>query len=157
MIGLISRRSLRVAAAIIVGVGWLVVADAADAQKAGGWTAPPNASRRINPLATRTDAAAGGRKLFEQRCATCHGHDGQGTSKGPDLTANRVQTQPDGSLFWKITQGNTREGMPTFSFLPELQRWQLVLHLRVMSAASSGVARSRGIEGRHHDRAASFR
>ena len=145
MIAAILRGSLRAAAVIIVGVGLLVATDAADAQRAGGWTAPSDASRRTNPLATRPDAAAGGRKLFEQRCATCHGHDGQGTSKGPDLTANRVQTQPDGALFWKITQGNTRQGMPTFSFLPEPQRWQLVLHLRVLSAASSGVARSQRI------------
>ena len=143
MIRATSRWSLRVAAVIGVGVGLLVASEAAIAQKAGGWTAPPDAGRRTNPLANRPDAVAGGRKLFEQRCATCHGHDGQGTRKGPDLTANRVQTQPDGALFWKITQGNTREGMPTFSFLPEPQRWQLVLHLRVMSATSSAVARSR--------------
>ena len=41
-----------------------------------------------------------------------------------------VQVQTDGALFWKISSGNTRAGMPTFSFLPEPQRWQLVLYLR---------------------------
>jgi hypothetical protein len=41
-----------------------------------------------------------------------------------------VQSQRDGALFWKISTGNTREGMPAFSFLPEPQRWQLVLHVR---------------------------
>lgn len=94
------------------------------------WIAPPDASQRTNPLANRTDAAAGGAKLFEQRCASCHGHAAHGTEKGPDLAATEVQAQSDGALFWKITQGHTRGGMPTFSFLPELQRWQLVLHLR---------------------------
>lgn len=142
MIGAIARPSLRVAAVIIVGVGLLAVRDAASAQKAGGWTAPADASRRTNPYATRSDAAAGGRKLFEQRCAACHGRDGQGTDKGPDLTATRAQSQPDGALFWKITQGNTREGMPTFSFLPEPQRWQLVLHLRALRETKSSAPQS---------------
>jgi hypothetical protein len=35
-------------------------------------------------------------------------------------------------LFWKITNGNTDRGMPSFSKLPELQRWQLVLYLRTL-------------------------
>jgi hypothetical protein len=44
--------------------------------------------------------------------------------------SGRVQEQNDGALFWKITSGNTRTGMPTFSFLSELQRWQVVTYLR---------------------------
>jgi hypothetical protein len=43
-----------------------------------------------------------------------------------------VQAQSDGALFWKISSGNTHSGMPAFSFLPEPQRWQLVLRLRHM-------------------------
>lgn len=100
------------------------------------WTAPARAARRTNPLAGRLDAAPGGRKLFHERCATCHGDDARGSKKGPDLTAADVQAQSDGALFWKITQGNTRGGMPSFSFLPEPQRWQLVLHVRAHWASS---------------------
>jgi hypothetical protein len=44
-----------------------------------------------------------------------------------------VQVQTDGALFWKISTGNTRKGMPAFSFLPEAQRWQLVLRLRTLA------------------------
>jgi mono/diheme cytochrome c family protein len=99
------------------------------------WLAPPEEASKLNPLAARTDAVAGGRKLFHQRCSTCHGEDGHGTTKAPDLTQPAVQEQSDGALFWKISGGNTRQGMPAFSFLPELQRWQLVL--RVRAAASS--------------------
>lgn len=100
------------------------------------WAAPANAASRPNPLASRPDAEAGGRKVFLQRCATCHGGDGRGTSKGPDLTHADVQSQSDGALFWKIGGGNTRAGMPTFSFLPEAQRWQLVLRLRTLASAA---------------------
>ena len=94
------------------------------------WIAPADAASKANPLAGRSAAEAGGRKLFQQRCASCHGEDGRGTSRGPDLTQPAVQSQPDGALFWKITSGNSREGMPAFSFLPAPQRWQLVLRLR---------------------------
>jgi mono/diheme cytochrome c family protein len=99
------------------------------------WLAPLEEASKLNPLAARTDAVAGGRKLFHQRCSTCHGEDGHGTTKAPDLTQPAVQEQSDGALFWKISGGNSRQGMPAFSFLPELQRWQLVL--RVRAAASS--------------------
>ena len=94
------------------------------------WTAPSSAAATINPLADRADTVAGGKKLFRQRCATCHGEDGHGSPKAPDLTESAVQAQTDGALFWKISSGNTRHGMPSFSFLPALQRWQLVQSVR---------------------------
>jgi mono/diheme cytochrome c family protein len=99
------------------------------------WVAPSDDALKANPLASRTDALAGGRKLFHQRCSTCHGEAARGTTKAPDLTQPDVQAQSDGALFWKISGGNSHQGMPAFSFLPEPQRWQLVLHVR--AAASS--------------------
>ena len=94
------------------------------------WTAPTAADARKNPLADTSELEAGGNKVFHQRCSTCHSDDARGTTRGPDLTGADVQAQSDGALFWKITSGNTRAGMPTFSFLPEAQRWQLVMHVR---------------------------
>jgi mono/diheme cytochrome c family protein len=94
------------------------------------WIAPADAATRINPLADRPALAAGGRKIFNQRCAECHREDHRGSDRAPDLTAPDVQAQSDGALFWKISSGNTRSGMPSFSSLPEQQRWQLVLALR---------------------------
>jgi mono/diheme cytochrome c family protein len=132
--------SARAVAGVTIVMTWTVVAivtscrpEAAIMQvreRDASWSAPPAARLRANPLQHRQEAAAGGGKLFEQRCATCHGEDGHGTSKAPDLTQPDVQAQSDGTLFWKISSGNTHAGMPAFSFLPELQRWQLVLHLR---------------------------
>jgi mono/diheme cytochrome c family protein len=97
------------------------------------WTSPAGDASRQNPLASRTEVIAGGAKVFQQRCASCHSEDGRGTTKAPDLIQPDVQAQTDGVLFWKITTGNTHQGMPTFSFLPEPQRWQLVLHLRALA------------------------
>jgi mono/diheme cytochrome c family protein len=98
------------------------------------WTAPPEYASTANPLASRPEAAAGGAKIFAQRCATCHGRDGRGTRKAPSLADPSVHEEGDGALFWKISSGNARSGMPAFSFLPELQRWQLVLHIGSLAA-----------------------
>lgn len=98
------------------------------------WRAPAQAVSRPNPLATRPAAAAGGRKLFLRNCVECHGRDGRGMEKkhSADLQLPVVQQQDDGTLFWKITNGNADRGMPSFSKLPELQRWQIVLYVRTL-------------------------
>jgi mono/diheme cytochrome c family protein len=100
-------------------------------QQDPNWRAPEEAMQRKNPLADKPELAAGGRKLFLRNCAECHGKTGEG------LKLPVVQLQSDGILFWKITNGNPDRGMPSFSRLPELQRWQLVLHLRTLRAAES--------------------
>ncbi|HZR22734.1 MAG TPA: c-type cytochrome [Vicinamibacterales bacterium] len=92
-------------------------------------------AERVNPLASRPDALPGGAKLFKQKCAMCHGEDGRGTSKAPDLSRDELQALSDGELFQKITGGNVRRDMPSFSNIPELQRWQLVLKLRSLVKA----------------------
>jgi mono/diheme cytochrome c family protein len=103
-------------------------------QQDPGWRAPADAVSRPNPLARKPEAAAGGEKLFKRNCVECHGADGSGVPKknAANLLLPEVQSQSDGTLFWKITNGNTDRGMPSFSRLPELQRWQLVLYLRTL-------------------------
>lgn len=107
-------------------------------QQDPGWRAPAEAAARRNPLASRPEAAAGGEKLFRRNCVECHGEDGSGLVKknAADLQLPFVQEQSDGVLFWKITNGNMDRGMPSFSRLPELQRWQLVLYLRKLKSAA---------------------
>lgn len=98
------------------------------------WRPPQEAAARHNPLSHKPEAAAGGQKLFRRNCTECHGEDGSGLTKkhAADLLLPAVQDQTDGTLFWKITNGNVDRGMPSFSKLPELQRWQLVLYLRTL-------------------------
>lgn len=98
------------------------------------WKAPADAESRVNPLVKKPAAAAGGKKIFLRECVECHGEDGSGVLKkhAADLQRPVVQEQKDGVLFWKITNGNADRGMPSFSKLPEMQRWQLVLHIRML-------------------------
>jgi mono/diheme cytochrome c family protein len=92
--------------------------------------APKKAAVRPNPLEKDPDAVAVGRKLFDLHCAECHGEDAQGTRKAPSLRADEVRQAMPGALFWILTNGVVRRGMPVWSKLPEPQRWQLVSYLK---------------------------
>jgi len=92
--------------------------------------APPKASARRNPLESDPDAVAAGAKLFELHCAECHGASADGGKKGPSLRAEQVQEATPGTLFWLITNGVVRRGMPVWSRLPEPQRWQVVSYIK---------------------------
>jgi mono/diheme cytochrome c family protein len=106
-------------------------------QQDPNWQAPVEAAKRPNPLAKKPQLAGGGRKLFLRNCVECHGEDGRGLERkhSADLHLPVVQSQSDGTLFWKITNGNQGRGMPSFSQIPDLQRWQIVLYLRTLSSA----------------------
>ncbi|GAC1684129.1 MAG: hypothetical protein PVS2B2_23210 [Candidatus Acidiferrum sp.] len=97
--------------------------------------APEKARARRNPLDTNSRALAGGRILFEDHCAECHGLTAQGSKKAPSLRAPQVQNATPGTLFWILTNGVVRRGMPVWSRLPEPQRWQLVRYLKSLGLA----------------------
>jgi mono/diheme cytochrome c family protein len=100
--------------------------------------APKKASARQNPLEHDPDAVAAGGKLFGIHCAECHGAMADGGRKGPSLRSQEVQETSPGTLFWILTNGVVRRGMPVWSKLPEPQRWQLVSYIK--SLASPAVS-----------------
>jgi mono/diheme cytochrome c family protein len=97
---------------------------------------PSKAAARRNPLEADPDAVKAGDKLFEQHCAECHGSMGGGGKKGPSLQAAEVQQTTPGTLFWLLTNGVVRRGMPVWSKLPEPQRWQLVSYIKSLTPAA---------------------
>jgi mono/diheme cytochrome c family protein len=92
--------------------------------------APERARAKRNPLESDPDAVAAGRNLFEQHCSECHGAAAEGGKKGPNLRAEEVQSSSPGTIFWVLTNGVVRRGMPVWSKLPEPQRWQLVTYVK---------------------------
>src|SRR5262249_44346010 len=82
-----------------------------------------------NPLADDPDAPVAGLKLFEQHCSNCHGTGGEGTRRAPPLASPQMQHSTPGEIFWILTNGLVRRGMPSWSRLPEPQRWQVVSFL----------------------------
>jgi mono/diheme cytochrome c family protein len=97
--------------------------------------APENARARRNPLEKDPEAVAAGRILFSQRCAECHGGTAEGGKKGPSLRAAEIQNAEPGAIFWILTNGVVRKGMPVWSKLPEPQRWQLVSYIKSLGMA----------------------
>jgi len=97
---------------------------------------PESARARPNPLAHDPDAVRAGAKLYERHCAECHGPAGENGRKGPGLRAPELQAASDGAVFWVITNGNVRGGMPVWSRLPEPQRWQLTTYVKSLPATA---------------------
>lgn len=98
--------------------------------------APKKAAARPNPLAADPEARAAGAKLFAQHCAECHGETAEGGKKGPSLRASEVQQATPGAIFWVLTNGVVRRGMPVWSKLPDAQRWQLVSYIKSLGTGS---------------------
>jgi mono/diheme cytochrome c family protein len=101
--------------------------------------APQKARDRSNPLEKDRDAVAAGAKLFDLHCAQCHGSTTDGGQRGPSLRAKEVQQATPGALFWLLTNGVVRRGMPVWSKLPEPQRWQIVSYIKSLSQPESPV------------------
>ena len=92
--------------------------------------APEKERARRNPFENDSVAISAGGKLFAQHCAECHGDMAEGGKKAPSLREKEVKDAPPGALFWLLTNGVVRRGMPVWSKLPEPQRWQIVSFLK---------------------------
>ena len=98
---------------------------------------PEKARVKRNPLEKDPDAIAAGQNLFEQHCSECHGNKGDGSKKAPSLRAEEVQNAAPGAIFWILTNGVVRRGMPVWSKMPEPQRWQLVSFVKSLGPPSA--------------------
>ena len=101
----------------------------------------PAADRaRVNPLPDQAAAASAGSHIFANNCAKCHGDHAQGKSSRPPLVSDRVAHATDGELAWILKNGNSWKGMPSWSVLPDTQRWQLVAFLRSINPMPASQA-----------------
>jgi mono/diheme cytochrome c family protein len=110
--------------------------------RAEGWSAPPEARARPNPVPASTAALAKGKALYQRHCLKCHGREGRGdgpaarygAEPASDLTVAELPLN-EGEVFWKISTGR-RSGpevlMPAFSkdIPQEEDRWKLVHFVR---------------------------
>jgi glucose/arabinose dehydrogenase len=96
--------------------------------------------RRINPY--RSDGWTEGKIPYGSYCAHCHGIGGTGQGNIPTLKNASVKSATDGEVFWFITTGAVNNGMPSWSNLPEKERWQIVNYVKKL--AGPGSARPSG-------------
>ena len=91
---------------------------------------PARVLQTKNPFEGRSDALAAGEKLYRRHCAECHGDDRTGKEKAPALPSERMQLVPPGAIYWVLQNGRMKNGMPSWSRLPEQRLWQIVTYLR---------------------------
>ncbi len=86
----------------------------------------------ISIHAQQPGASAPGTQIFTA-CASCHGADGRGGEKAPNIvTVPRVQQLADAQLAGIIHNGISGAGMPAFSYLKPQQIQDVVAYLRIL-------------------------
>ncbi len=121
-------------ASVLALVAGLAFAGGAVAQ--GPWVAPQSEKAKKNPLPADKKVVEQGEKVAKTNCVSCHGAKGKGDGaaavalnpKPADWTSSRVQSETDGELFWKISNG--RGPMPPWKHLPENDRWAVIRYIR---------------------------
>jgi len=122
----------------VAGILALVLCAAAGGAWPGG--VPDSYRRKVNPYAGRPDAIAAGGRLFREHCAQCHQPDGLGEGKKLSLRSNLVQHATDGEIFWVLRNGILAHGMPSWSFVPEPSRWQIIAYLKSLGPSDHAPA-----------------
>ena len=80
-----------------------------------------------------------GKKLFEAKCATCHGLDGLGGEHAPDIIRRpAVKALSDEVLLNLIHDGIPEEGMPSFPSISKEDGQAVVAYLRLLQGKSGG-------------------
>ena len=114
---------------------------AAPGQK-GGWNLPPEAPDTKNPLTVDAKILDAGKEIFNDKCQKCHGPKGLGD--GPDADPDhmeemnltnpkRADRNPDGIVFYKVSNGRSRPKMPAFKEeLSTEQIWAVVSYVQTL-------------------------
>lgn len=88
---------------------------------------------------SKQEAPQVGRQTFESTCAACHGLDGRGGERGPDIaTRAEIVRKSDEELAKILQVGIPQAGMPAFASLGSATLSATVKHLRLLQG--KGVA-----------------
>ena len=102
--------------------------------------APASAKGQKNPYAGQPAAVEAGKVVYARNCLACHGKSAQGTGNVPSLVDGKLKGVPEGVVFWFITKGDKDNGMPSWAFLPEQKRWQVVTYVEAMASGKATAA-----------------
>jgi cytochrome c oxidase cbb3-type subunit 3 len=104
------------AARIAPGLGLMLLCALSATQRVAsqGQKSPPSANGNERANKSNVD----GQQIFESRCAGCHGLDGRGGERAPDIaTSEKTQRRSDEELSRIIAGGVPGTGMPAFASL----------------------------------------
>lgn len=86
-------------------------------------------------------STAEGREIFESTCSGCHGLDGRGGERGPDIsTRPQVVQLRDQELMGILRTGQPAAGMPPFASLGTTRLQALLAYLRFLQGDGVAVA-----------------
>jgi len=125
--------------AVIVSVLPFVILEAADNPFHG---APASAKTTKNPLAGQQAAIDAGKTVYARNCLSCHGKTLKGTGNVPSLIDGKLKGVTEGEIFWFVTKGDKDNGMPSWAFMPEEKRWQVVSYLEAVLSGKATAAGS---------------
>jgi cytochrome c oxidase cbb3-type subunit III len=103
-------------ARILSGVGLVILCTLIATQRAAPQTQKSAPSANGNERSNTSNVE--GQQIFESRCAGCHGLDGRGGERAPDIaTSEKTQRRSDDELSRIIAGGVPGTGMPAFASL----------------------------------------
>ena len=118
----------------LTGISFTIVNN----QEKKPWAVPDNFKKMKNAVESNTESLAEGKTLYATHCKSCHGSKGLGDgSKAAQLKTEPgnfskadFQSQTDGALFYKTTEG--RDDMPSFKkkITDADERWSIVNYMR---------------------------
>lgn len=84
-------------------------------------------------LCAQQKDTASGEHIFAANCAACHGSDGRGGERAPDIATRRsVISRSDTDLETIVNKGLPGAGMPPFGFMGDQKVSDVVAYLRVL-------------------------
>jgi cytochrome c oxidase cbb3-type subunit III len=100
-----------------------------------------NALKRKAVPGPQSLSSGEGRKAFESACAGCHGLDGRGGERGPNIaTRQEVLRLSDAETLKILRDGIPAAGMPAFSVLGSGKVSAVLSYLRTLQGKGSAVA-----------------
>jgi len=100
-----------------------------------------NAKSPANKNQAGHSFAEDGRKEFESVCASCHGLDGRGGERGPNIaTRAAVQQLSDEETLHVLQSGIPATGMPTFRALGVPKIKAVMFYLRILQGGGKAAS-----------------
>jgi hypothetical protein len=107
------------------------------------WIVPQDQINIKNPSVYNRQNVKDGKAIYMTNCKSCHGDPGKYNGLAlvpppPDITSEKMLSNTEGVLFYKITHG--RAAMPSFEkTLNEEQRWKVINFFKKFDPANAGI------------------